>query len=167
MARLETALQRILGIKPAFTRPPYGSYNNLVRRVADERGQTLVTWDFDSGDSTGSTVAQSNAAYDKLARQHPSTILALNHETYGAYISVFDFFFFGSSLHGLHSNNSTQRASPCHYCAEGARLQIRYSCRVPGRTTLPEYRRSRISEHHAPSLLHLTLNHFHQGEWTC
>lgn len=38
---------------------------------------------FSSGDSTGSTSAQSNSAYDALINQKPSTILALNHEVYG------------------------------------------------------------------------------------
>ena len=35
-----------------------------------------------SGDSTGSTPAQSEAAYDDIIRKHPVTILPLNHETY-------------------------------------------------------------------------------------
>ena len=78
----ELAFQRLLGVTPAFLRPPYGNYNNLSRQIAAERGYKMVTWDFDSGDSTGSTAAQSNAAYDALVKQHPSTILALNHETY-------------------------------------------------------------------------------------
>jgi len=82
MSRVEQALQRIVGVEPAFTRPPYGSYNDLVRQVAASRGQKLVTWDFDSGDSVGSTPAQSEQAYTSLANQHPSTILALNHEVY-------------------------------------------------------------------------------------
>jgi hypothetical protein len=34
-----------------------------------------------SGDSKGSTVAQSEAAYDTIIAQHPDNILALNHET--------------------------------------------------------------------------------------
>lgn len=46
----------------------------------------MVIWDFDSGDSTGSTPDESNAAYDALAKQHPSNVLALNHEVFGAYI---------------------------------------------------------------------------------
>jgi len=79
---VEQAFQRLLGVTPAFLRPPYGNYNNLVRQVAYERGQKLVTWDFDSGDSTGSTPAQSDAAYDALIKKHPNTILALNHEVY-------------------------------------------------------------------------------------
>jgi len=82
MWRVEQALQRILGVTPAFMRPPYGEYNDLVRQASYVRGQKLVIWDFDSGDSTGSTPAQSNAAYDQIANQRPSTILALNHEVY-------------------------------------------------------------------------------------
>jgi peptidoglycan/xylan/chitin deacetylase (PgdA/CDA1 family) len=82
MWRVEQALQRLVGVTPAFMRPPYGSYNNLVRQVAHERGQKLIIWDFDSGDSTGSTAAQSNAAYDALAERHPLNVLTLNHEVY-------------------------------------------------------------------------------------
>lgn len=82
MGRTEQALQRIVGITPAFTRPPYGSYNALVQQVAAAHNQKLVTWDFDSGDSTGSTPAQSQAAYDTLADQHPPNVLTLNHEVY-------------------------------------------------------------------------------------
>ncbi|KAG6843343.1 hypothetical protein H0H93_001326, partial [Arthromyces matolae] len=59
----------------------YGNYNDLVRSASAIRGQKLVIWDFDSGDSTGSTPAQSEAAYVSLIGKHPNTILALNHET--------------------------------------------------------------------------------------
>jgi peptidoglycan/xylan/chitin deacetylase (PgdA/CDA1 family) len=82
MWRVEQALQRIVGVKPAFMRPPYGSYNNAVRQVAAIRGQKLALWDFDSGDSTGSTPAQSKQKYTNVANAHPSTLLALNHEVY-------------------------------------------------------------------------------------
>jgi len=81
MWRVELALQRILGVVPAFMRPPYGNYNDLVRQASAIRGQSLVIWDFDSGDSVGATPAQSKASYDQLIAGHPSTILALNHET--------------------------------------------------------------------------------------
>ncbi|KAG9036566.1 Carbohydrate esterase 4 protein [Tulasnella sp. UAMH 9824] len=82
MTRLDDALKKIIGVKPAFVRPPYGNYNELVREVAKENGQSIVIWDFDSGDSSGSSAEESKAAYDEVARKHPSTILALNHETY-------------------------------------------------------------------------------------
>jgi len=80
--RVEQALQKITGVVPAFARPPFGEYNDLVREVATQRGQTLVNWDFDSGDSVGKTAAESNQAYDALAASHPSTILTLNHEVH-------------------------------------------------------------------------------------
>ncbi|ELU38813.1 carbohydrate esterase family 4 protein [Rhizoctonia solani AG-1 IA] len=82
MWRVEQALQRIVGVTPAFMRPPYGNYNDNVRSVASARGQKIAIWDFDSGDSVGATPAQSKADYDGIISQHPSTILALNHETY-------------------------------------------------------------------------------------
>jgi len=82
MWRVELALSRILGVTTAWMRPPYGNYNDLVRQVAKQRNQSLVLWDFDSGDSTGSTVQQSESAYDALANSHPNNVLALNHETY-------------------------------------------------------------------------------------
>lgn len=85
----EQAIQRLTGAQVAFTRPPYGEYNDNVRKVAAARNQKLVNWSFDSGDSVGATAAQSNAAYDKLAADHPSTVLALNHEVYGASPSLF------------------------------------------------------------------------------
>ncbi|KAF8335846.1 chitin deacetylase [Cantharellus anzutake] len=81
MRRVEQALQRIIGVTPAIMRPPFGAYNDLVRRVARERGQSVVTWDFDSGDSTGATVDQSKQRYEDALGKHPSNLLALNHET--------------------------------------------------------------------------------------
>ncbi|KAG6901650.1 hypothetical protein C0995_009541 [Termitomyces sp. Mi166 len=54
----------------------------MVRQVAQMRGQTLINWDFDSGDSIGKTARESTQLYDKLVRERPDTILALNHEVY-------------------------------------------------------------------------------------
>jgi len=82
MWRVEQALNRILGVVPVFMRPPYGSYNDMVREVSYIRGQALVLWDFDSQDSLGATVAQSEKLYNDLIARHPSNILPLNHEVY-------------------------------------------------------------------------------------
>ncbi|KAF8150188.1 carbohydrate esterase family 4 protein [Crassisporium funariophilum] len=82
MWRVEQALTRIAGVVPAFMRPPYGNYNDLVRQASYIRGQVIATWDFDSEDSLGASVATSEALYDQVIAQHPSTILALNHEVY-------------------------------------------------------------------------------------
>jgi peptidoglycan/xylan/chitin deacetylase (PgdA/CDA1 family) len=53
MGLVDEALECIIGVKPAFRRPPYGSYNDLVRKVAQGHGQRLAIWDFDSGNSIG------------------------------------------------------------------------------------------------------------------
>lgn len=82
MWRVELALTRILGVSPAFMRPPYGNYNDLVRQASSIRGQSLVLWDFDSGDSVGASVQESENNYSQVANQRPDTLLALNHETY-------------------------------------------------------------------------------------
>ncbi|KAG5652556.1 hypothetical protein H0H81_004565, partial [Sphagnurus paluster] len=74
------AIQRITGVLTAFTRPPYGDYNDLVIEVANAHGQTLVNWDFDSGDTAGKSPEKSKQLYKELADRHPSTILALNHD---------------------------------------------------------------------------------------
>jgi peptidoglycan/xylan/chitin deacetylase (PgdA/CDA1 family) len=79
---VEQALQKIAGVYPAFMRPPYRSYNDLVLQVTAERNQTLVLWDVDPGDSTGSTPTQSKDAYDAVIGQHLDTMLTINHETY-------------------------------------------------------------------------------------
>ncbi|KAG9224491.1 hypothetical protein CCMSSC00406_0010360 [Pleurotus cornucopiae] len=81
MWRVEQALQRICGVQPAFMRPPFGNYNNLVREASAVRGQKIAIWDFDSGDSLGVSAQESKNRYDTVVRDHPSTILALNHET--------------------------------------------------------------------------------------
>ncbi|TEB33634.1 carbohydrate esterase family 4 protein [Coprinellus micaceus] len=76
------ALLKIVGVSPAFMRPPYGSYNQYVLDAAYLRGQAVVLWDFDSGDSTGATPDDSIRSYEDSIRKRPSTILALNHDTY-------------------------------------------------------------------------------------
>lgn len=79
---------RITGVKPAFIRPPYGSYNDLVRRVAAIHGQQLVTWEFDSGDSKGLMAGQIKQAYTNLGNRRPLNVLTLNHEIFGAFASL-------------------------------------------------------------------------------
>ncbi|KJA19853.1 carbohydrate esterase family 4 protein [Hypholoma sublateritium FD-334 SS-4] len=81
MWRVEQALTKIIGVVPAFMRPPYGNYNDLVRQASFIRGQVLAIWDFDSEDSDGATPAQSESFYDQLVARRPSNVIALNHET--------------------------------------------------------------------------------------
>ncbi|GAA6059944.1 hypothetical protein JCM10212_003084 [Sporobolomyces blumeae] len=79
---VEDAFKKILGVKPRFFRPPYGSYNAQALQVLKQRGYTVVNWSFDSGDSVGKSPSSSIAAYKKLAQSYPKPQIALNHETY-------------------------------------------------------------------------------------
>jgi len=79
---IEQALERIVGKAPAFMRPPYGNYNDLVRQVAYQRGQSLVLWDLDTQDSLGASVATSEQIYADAVAKNPKNLLPLNHEPY-------------------------------------------------------------------------------------
>ncbi|KAJ7470814.1 carbohydrate esterase family 4 protein [Mycena latifolia] len=79
ITRLDAALEDILGCTPAILRPPYGSYNPLVQQVVGAHNKSMVTWDFDSGDSTGKNATESKALYKD--QEYAGTLLALNHET--------------------------------------------------------------------------------------
>ncbi|KAJ7825955.1 hypothetical protein B0H13DRAFT_2121803 [Mycena leptocephala] len=77
----DIALMKILGVATPFLRPPYGSYNNLVREVAFQQNKSLVLWDMDSEDSLNATIQESEGYYDTAISSNVSTLLALNHET--------------------------------------------------------------------------------------
>ncbi|TFK95805.1 carbohydrate esterase family 4 protein [Pterulicium gracile] len=81
MWRVEEALIRIAGVQPAFMRPPFGAYNDLVREASGVRGQKIAIWDLDTGDTVGATPAESKARYDQAISQKPATIHSLAHET--------------------------------------------------------------------------------------
>lgn len=82
MWRVEQAIQRITGAMPAFVRPPFGDYNDLVLEAAGARGQTVANWDFDSEDGKSATVARQKGLYDAVVAAHPSSILSLQHEVH-------------------------------------------------------------------------------------
>ncbi|KAJ7807005.1 hypothetical protein B0H14DRAFT_1541548 [Mycena olivaceomarginata] len=81
MFRMEEALSRILGVRPAFMRPPFGSTNSNVQSVAFGRGQSLALWDTDTEDADGATVAFSEGVYNQVATSKPKNALILEHET--------------------------------------------------------------------------------------
>jgi len=85
--KTNTAIKKITGADPAFMRPPYGEYDNEVLDVAGSLGQTVVIWDFDSGDSAGKSAAQSKTEYDNWLKKNPNSILTLNHETYATTVN--------------------------------------------------------------------------------
>ncbi|CAE6469923.1 unnamed protein product [Rhizoctonia solani] len=85
--KVNTAIKKITGAQPAFMRPPYGEYDDEVRKVAGSLGQKVVIWDFDSGDSTGASATQSKNAYKNLVSKNPKNVLTLNHETYATTVN--------------------------------------------------------------------------------
>lgn len=82
MTRSHVAIERITGASVAFMRPPYGNYNNNVRQVAEDLGETVVIWDLDSGDSTGKSVDQQKAQYSAVASNKPNNVLSLQHDVH-------------------------------------------------------------------------------------
>ncbi|KAJ7835217.1 carbohydrate esterase family 4 protein [Mycena leptocephala] len=81
MFRMEEAFSRIIGIRPAFMRPPYGDYNSNIQSIAAARGQSLALWDWDTGDADGNSTAQSEAVYNEVANAKVKNALILEHET--------------------------------------------------------------------------------------
>ncbi|KAG0003356.1 hypothetical protein BGZ80_001295 [Entomortierella chlamydospora] len=50
MTKLETAFKSIIGVRPTYMRPPYGSVNSLVLSTLSKLGYKIVTWDEDTED---------------------------------------------------------------------------------------------------------------------
>ncbi|KAJ6568835.1 carbohydrate esterase family 4 protein [Mycena capillaripes] len=88
MFRMEEAFSRILGIKPAFMRPPYGEYDANVQSIAAARGQNLALWDWDTGDADGNTTDQSEAVYRAVASTKGNKAVILQHETVASTATV-------------------------------------------------------------------------------
>ncbi|SDA05241.1 BZ3501_MvSof-1269-A2-R1_Chr12-1g03225 [Microbotryum saponariae] len=79
---VEEALWKILGIKPALFRAPYGNLNDQATEIITSRGYHLVDWAFDSGDSIGAAPSKSIQDYEALSPSKDKGPIALNHETH-------------------------------------------------------------------------------------
>lgn len=88
--RLDEAFIKIIGVKPKFIRPPYGSLNeDAASYIQNTYGKTIVTWSDDSGDSTGGSAQSSYNFYNNFANQGPGQPhMALSHETQAAAIGA-------------------------------------------------------------------------------
>lgn len=81
MTKLEEALKKIIGVVPRYMRPPYGAYNDRVRRVLGSLGYEVITWDIDSLDYAQSvSQAQNNYRAVMNSQPAPSPHIALNHD---------------------------------------------------------------------------------------
>jgi len=81
LSQLEVAFGKILGQIPTYFRPPYGDYNSDSLAVLAQRNYIyVVTWDVDSQDADGVTVA---VALQNLETELPEAgvHIVLDHET--------------------------------------------------------------------------------------
>ncbi|KAM0747728.1 glycoside hydrolase/deacetylase [Meredithblackwellia eburnea MCA 4105] len=89
MSLLETALVKITGVKPAYFRPPYGSYTNETLDILTERGYKSIGWNSYSGDTLYNTSSKSIASYNSyynMTNYNEATegIIGVNHESIAA-----------------------------------------------------------------------------------
>ncbi|KAF9505031.1 carbohydrate esterase family 4 protein, partial [Hydnum rufescens UP504] len=75
------AILRITGLKSSFLRPPFGSYTESARSIAASRGQALVIWSYNSGDSkpnarSSSSVREQRSVYDSYLNAKKTTLQA-------------------------------------------------------------------------------------------
>ncbi|WAR58008.1 hypothetical protein PtB15_5B238 [Puccinia triticina] len=77
---LETAMIKILGVKPKYMRAPYGEYNDLVLQVLSDRGyKGMIMWSQDAEDSLDSPASPSQII--ESYKSYPEKTIVLNHET--------------------------------------------------------------------------------------
>jgi peptidoglycan/xylan/chitin deacetylase (PgdA/CDA1 family) len=87
LAKVEDAMIKILGVRPTYFRPPFGSYNDLVIQVLKDRGYTkLFMWtdDTEDGNRNGEDVPYAKSVYDRIAGDFPKPHLVLNHSPYAS-----------------------------------------------------------------------------------
>lgn len=73
------------GAKPTFFRPPYGSHNAFVDKIAASMGLKLAMWDVDPQDWNGKPGAQTVSII--LSHARPNAIV-LMHEVHNTYLSL-------------------------------------------------------------------------------
>lgn len=79
---LETALLKIIGVKPLFFRAPYGAVNRPLVDTITSWGYQVVKWNMDSGDSQGLSADASIALFQTAVDQFPTPWIAISHETH-------------------------------------------------------------------------------------
>ncbi|KAG8905226.1 Carbohydrate esterase 4 protein [Tulasnella sp. 403] len=76
LTKLDTALEKILGVKPAFVRPPFDKYDDDVLDVIGKNAQDVVIHDFQVGNDNGGTASLSDEPSYK-----PKNALVASQET--------------------------------------------------------------------------------------
>ncbi|KAG0039958.1 hypothetical protein BGZ82_005929 [Podila clonocystis] len=88
MNRLDSYLKRILGVRPVFMRPPYGSLNWQAQDWLINQGYTIVVWNIDTNDwRHPDDVDKSLDAYRRAlgsSGARDQGFIALEHDTLGS-----------------------------------------------------------------------------------
>ncbi|KAJ3035200.1 Carbohydrate esterase 4 protein [Rhizophlyctis rosea] len=77
ISHIDDALAKVVGVRSAFIRPPFGSYNETVLKAIGEAGYThAVLWGVFADNGTDLTAWKNN--YDTVDLSKP--LIALNHD---------------------------------------------------------------------------------------
>ena len=76
LARTQRAVDRDLGVCPAFYRAPHGQHTPLLTRVVHRHGLTMIGWDVSAGDWKARSAA--NLADNIVAKARPGSIVDLH-----------------------------------------------------------------------------------------
>jgi len=75
------AIENVLGIRPMMFRPPFGAYNNRVRRVAQDEGFAIINWSLDPQDWRS---RNANAVYNAIMNNVTDGSIILLHDIHAS-----------------------------------------------------------------------------------
>jgi len=75
------AIFKIIGIHPAMYRPPYGSFNDTVKKVSKELGLAIIHWNVDPGDWK---VRDADTVYNNIMSHVKDGCIIGCHDTYAS-----------------------------------------------------------------------------------
>ncbi|KAG8857833.1 Carbohydrate esterase 4 protein [Tulasnella sp. 330] len=82
ISKVQEAFSRLLGSTSRFLRPPFGNIDENTQYVAHTQNVSLVTWDYDAGDSVpNANVQKIIAGFQTQFNKKPHSILASLLET--------------------------------------------------------------------------------------
>ncbi|KAG0287448.1 hypothetical protein BGZ96_008634 [Linnemannia gamsii] len=79
MSRLDDAIQSIIGVKPLYMRPPYGSLNHVSQNYLNDHGYKIVKWKIDTND--WAHPHDVGASVSEYRHSGGSGFIALQHDT--------------------------------------------------------------------------------------
>ncbi|KAI7824774.1 nidulans chitin deacetylase [Gamsiella multidivaricata] len=86
MTRLDTALKDIIGVRPVYMRPPYGSVNDVSLDYLNSKGYKIIKWTIDTNDwkHDGDATASMGPYEEALSSfdAHDRGFISLMHDTH-------------------------------------------------------------------------------------